>query len=134
MAHAAPAGHGNASQDELARLRGILFGGVVGEFVDAVTRLETRLQTEEAEIREELAKFEQRVEDRLVETDTRSSRSQADLRQQILRQSNALNDAVKERSAHAVRLANDGLQKLRNGKIDRSKLSSLLHDLASPFA
>ena len=118
-----------ASGSELEWLREIMFGALVREFEHTVTRLETRIAAEEAQLRGDLVKFEQRLEDHLVEVDTRSCQSQAEMRQQILSHSNSLNDTIKGRSADAVRGANGGFEELRREKLTTTEFSTFLRGL-----
>lgn len=120
-----------ATGDELSSLRNILLGGVVSEFEQALARMEQQMAQEEASLRAELSKFEQRIEDRLVEVDSRSCHSQAELREHVLAQSNKLGDLIKERSAEAIRIANDGLQGLRQSKLNDAEFATFVRGLAS---
>ncbi len=117
--------------DELASLRNILLGGVVSEFEQTIARLEERMAHEEAGFRAELSKFEQRIEDRLVEVDSRSCHAQAELREHVLSQSNKLGDMIKERSAETVRIANEGLQGLRQSKLNDAEFGDFVRGLVA---
>ena len=119
---------------ELERLRNIVLGGVVSEFTQAVEQFEQRIDAEGASLRAELEKFEQRVEDRLAEVDSRSCQGQTELREQLSLQSNKLGDMIKERSAEAVRLANEGMQELRQSKLDGTDFAAFVKALSAHLA
>jgi hypothetical protein len=115
---------------DLDRLRQIMLGSLVHDFEHAVARLEIRLAAEEAELRALLCKLEQRLEDRLVEMDARSCHAQADLRQQIHSHASSQHDAIKQRSADAVRRASRGFEELGRRKLGKAELSAFLGGLA----
>lgn len=122
-----PAGSG----EELARLRSIVLGGVVDEFTQAVERLEQRVDAEGASLRDELEKFEQRIEERLAEADSRTCQGQMELREQLSVQSKQLGDMIKERTAETVRLANVGMQELRQSKLAGADFAAFVKALSS---
>ena len=119
---------------ELERLRSILLGGVVDEFTQAVKHFEKRIDAEGASLSAELEKFEQRIEERLAETDSRSCQGQTELREQLSMQTNRLGDMIKERSAEAVRLAYEGMQELRQSKLAGADFANFVKALSSHLA
>ena len=128
------AGASTGGGGELERLRSIVLGGVVSEFTQAVEQFERRIDAEGASLRAELEKFEQRIEDRLVEVDSRSCQGQTELREQLSLQSNKLGDMIKERSAEAVRLANEGMQELRQSKLAGADFAAFVKALSAHLA
>jgi len=120
----------SARADELDRLRGIVLGSAASDFDRAVRRVEERIVAEGETLRAQIAKFEQRIDERVEEVDSRSTEAQAELREQILSHSNQLGDRIKERSAESVRLLNEGLDELRKTKMDDTEFSKFVRALA----
>ena len=115
---------------ELERIRSILLGTSVSDFEQEVSRVEERLAVEEANLCTQISKLEQRIEGRLAEIDSRTSQAQSQLREQVLSQSNQLGDDSKKLSAQTLQLVNDGLDDLRQTKMDSAEFSKLLKMLA----
>ena len=116
---------------DLEQLREIICGALFNDYERAMDRLEQRIGVEAAALRSELAAIDRRVSDRIREIEARNTHAHSDLRDQLLSQSNLLNDAIQERSAHITRSMNEGLQELRETKIDRTTFSSFLGNLAA---
>ena len=73
-----------AKDNELGRLRGIIFGSLEHDQHELLTRLENRITAQAEKTREELDALVCRLEDRIAELDARSTRKQADLRGQVV--------------------------------------------------
>ena len=125
--HATVAGD---EQSELGRLRGILFGSLQNDHEQALARLENRIASQASQMRGELEDLVRRLENRISELDARSARDQGDLREQMHSQRNLLNDAIEERSAQVTKLVNDGIEELKESKIDRHRFAKFLTDLS----
>jgi hypothetical protein len=119
------------AEDGLERLRGIIFGSLLEKYAQQAARIETRVAMEASKIRTEVGELTRRFESRIAQIDSRSARTQSELREQILAQSNLLNDTIRERSENALQKIDDGLQTLRDTKIERSQFSNFLASLTS---
>ena len=117
--------------DELARLRGILFGSTMNEQEQALARIENRMAAHAAEVRTELDALGRRLENRIAELGARANQDQNSVREQLMGQSELLKNSIQERSDQTLLLVNRGLEELRDNKIDRTKLSEFLLDLGS---
>lgn len=127
---ALPAAGSSDEQNELGRLRGILFGSLQTDHEQALARLENRIAGQAAQLRGELEDLVRRLENRISELDARSTRDQGDLRDQMHSQRNLLNDAIEERAAQVTKLVTEGVTELRDTKIDRHRFSQFLTDLS----
>ncbi len=122
---------GGALDESLLQLRQIIFGNRMSEFEEEVVRLENRIASESALVRQEVEELGRRLEKRITEIDTRATKGHSDLREQLLSQSNLLTDAIQERAEQAMNALNQGLQEVRESKLDNKTLANLLVNLAT---
>ena len=71
-----------------------------------------------------------RLDDRVGELDTRTTKSEEGLKEDLQARSDVLATAIQESHQQAVEILNQGLQELRDNKIDSKALSGFLVDLA----
>jgi hypothetical protein len=118
-------------QNELVRLRGIIFGTLEHDQQELLARLENRITAQAAQTRVELDALVGRLENRIAELDARSTRDQADLRVQMQSQRDLLTGAIEERGEQVTELVNKDLSELRQSKVDRERFSAFLTGLST---
>ena len=118
-------------QNELVRLRGIIFGTLEHDQQALLARLENRITAQAAQTRVELDALVGRLENRIAELDARSTRDQADLRVQMQSQRDLLTGAIEERGEQVSELVNRDLSELRQSKVDRERFSAFLSGLST---
>jgi len=130
-AHAPAAAGASDPARDLEAIRGIIFGKLFEDYEKLMKRLEESLVGEAARLRSELGELDRKLADRVEQIEARNVKAHSDLREQLLSQSNLLKDAIAERNEHLTKKLDDGLDQLRQSKIDRSAFASFLGGLAS---
>jgi len=117
--------------DGIENLREIIFGSMIKKYEEEIARLENRVAMEATSIRSEVAELSRTLENRVSEIDSICSKGESGIREKILDQSNQLTEAIRECSEKAIASMNEGVQEIRDNKIDRRTFANFLVNLGA---
>lgn len=114
----------------LDKVRDILFGVQVREFERRFARLEERLVNETNDLKEEIARRMDALDQRTASLHEQISTSQREFRQHQLDVQQRLTDDIRKQVEHALESLTRELQLLRIDKADRAAVASIFTEMA----